>query len=76
MKSKKLPISELLRLACIYAVKDREGFLDAIKDCKEDSDLIIETEAFIQQLKEYRLNRWGKTKLERICDEAIEVAIL
>jgi hypothetical protein len=61
MKPEKLSVSELLRLACIYAEDDRQGFADAYaKDTPERAEALD----LVRQLRAYRLKRWGKTKLE------------
>jgi RecB family exonuclease len=60
---KKLPVDELLRLACIYAEIDREGYLMAINKSGAAEEK-ARTEAFLKQLREYRWRRWGKTGLE------------
>lgn len=66
-----LSISELLRLACIYAEAFEVEFLTAIKGT--DQELEKETADFIRQLRKYRLKRWGKTKLEVVLDSATAI---
>lgn len=65
----KLPVSELLRLACIYAEQDRAGMLRALHDGDPEKN---EVRAFLKQLRAYRLKRWGKTKLEHFIETATE----
>lgn len=77
MKPKKLPVDELLRLACIYAETCQTEWLDAIAHC-HDAEMNAErekTKAFLEQLRAYRLKRWGKTKLEDALENAIAVSV-
>lgn len=67
----KMAISEMLRLACIYAVQDREGYLHAIEGT--DDELEAETKQFIKELEAYRLKRWGRTELEAAIADAVPV---
>jgi len=65
---------ELLRQACIYAEYDRQSFADAYsKD--PNNKYKKEAEAFLRQVRAYRKKRWGKTKLEILCDKAEEVDV-
>ncbi len=73
--SKKLSISELLRLACIYAEQDRESFIDAMSRCANDASL-AKAKEFLIQLREYRKKRWpGKTAYEELMDGAKEISL-
>ena len=65
---KKLPIDELLRLACIYAETDREEYQRSIEGAGMEDEK-AKTAAFLKQLREYRLKRWGRTSLEAAMDE-------
>jgi hypothetical protein len=72
---KKLPVSELLRLACIYAERDQQEFAHSIASC---DDMEVEQEKvadFVTQLREYRLKRWGRTKLEQEMEAMVPVTI-
>lgn len=61
-KKKKLPTSELLRLACLYAEQDRQAWLDSIDaDDPMWGDMREENQQFLAQLRAYRIKRWGKT---------------
>lgn len=71
---KKLSVDELLRLACIYAERDQEEYTRAITGVGMEEEL-AETEAFIKQLREYRLKRWGATKLEAAMEAATPVNV-
>ncbi len=62
----KLPVSELLRLACIYAEADRTEFLACNR---HDPEQFAKTREFLAQLRAYRLKRWGKTRLEQAIEE-------
>lgn len=73
-RAKKLPIGELLRLACIYAERDQLAYIDAWGDCGED-DSVMEAKAFIKQLRKYRIKRWGSTQLERALQQAEMVRV-
>ncbi len=53
---KKMPINELLRLACLYAEQDRNGFIDAHSGM-EDEPACVEAVEFLQQLRAYRIRR-------------------
>jgi hypothetical protein len=59
---KKIPVDELLRLACLYAEQDRESFIDATNG--SDPEYAAEQAEFVRQLRAYRLKRWGKTQSE------------
>lgn len=67
-RRKPLPVSELLRLACVYAEANEREHLRCIADTG-DEDEIAKTRAFIWQIRDYRLRRWGKTRLEAVMDE-------
>lgn len=62
-------ISELLRLACLYAEQNREGFI-AAHEGMEDDPACVEAKTFLAQLRAYRMKRWGRTKIEKACSEA------
>lgn len=74
MKPKKLPVDELLRLACIYAETDQEEHARCIAHTDDEEDK-AKTEAFLKQLRAYRLKRWGKTKLEAAMEKMKPVSI-
>ncbi len=63
MAKKKYSVDELLRLACIYAELDREGFVRAHDNMPNDP-AAVKARAFLKELRAYRLKRWGKTALE------------
>ncbi len=58
---KKLPVDELLRRACSYAVDDVAELIDCHAECKSPDDLeyVAGLKDFLAQLKEYRKKRWG-----------------
>ena len=66
----KLSVSELLRLACVYAESYEEGFADAVG---RDTDEGREAVEYVEQLRAYRMKRWGKTKLEAYMDRCESV---
>lgn len=68
----KLPIDELLRLACIYAERDQMEYLNAVH---ADPEEVAETREYLRQLRAYRLKRWGKTRLEGWIDSAVEITV-
>lgn len=72
--AKPLSIDELLRIACIYAERDQQELVAAYKGM-EDEEIVIETKAFLAQLRAYRLKRWGKTRLEDAIAKAESVPI-
>jgi hypothetical protein len=61
---KKLPVSELLRLACIYAEQDREAFAMAVGEGQERQ----EADQFIEQVRAYRRKRWGRAGCDMVSD--------
>lgn len=67
-KPKKLPIDELLRLACIYAERDQQAFVEATCDSPSDAQWYQEAMDFVKQVREYRLKRWGRTASEALTD--------
>lgn len=78
MSEKKLSVSELTRLAFIYAEQDREAYLDAWRGVTDaDGKKIKEdTASLIKQLRDYRCKRWGRTKLETLLSTAKPVDVL
>lgn len=71
---KKLPVNELLRLACYYGEQDRETYLDCIKDAGDQED-IDRTKRLISQFRTYRHKRWGKSRGEQIIAESKPCAL-
>lgn len=71
---RKFLVNELLYLACVYAESDRQSFLYSIENTG-DQELIAETKAFLEQLRTYRLKRWGKTKMEAYTENAESVDV-
>lgn len=66
-------INEMLRLACIYAIQDREGFV-AVHEHMPSDPATIEALQFIKQLSTYMKRRWpGKSDLQRLMDQAKEI---
>lgn len=61
--SKRIPIGELLRLACVYAENYQLDFADAVS--RSDPSVAKEAREFVKQLQKYRVGRWGKTTLEK-----------
>ncbi len=75
--AKRMLVDQLLRLACVYAEQDRESWLVAMDNCRgtpEDAEAIAKAEAFLAQLRKYRLRRWGKTQLEKTLEGAVPVS--
>jgi hypothetical protein len=71
-KFKKIPVDELLRLACCYAEADREDFAY----CHEEGTLEREEAMeFVRQIHAYRMKRWGKSQLEAILDRATPIDV-
>ncbi len=68
--SAKLSVSELLRLACIWAEQDREAFIMATGRCDSPSDVEAreKAEQFIEQVRAYRRKRWGRTGGDELID--------
>lgn len=69
-----MTVSEMLRLACIYAERDQLEFVRCVKE--SDPDVAAETLKFVERLRAYRLKRWGKTKLEKAMDKATAVNVM
>ena len=61
-RAKKLTVDRLLRLACYHA----EISVRDLIECERVAypDRTAEDEAFVEQLHEYRLKRWGLTPAE------------
>lgn len=59
--SSKLPVSELLRLACLYAIQDRELLIDCYKN--QDEPFVQEQLEYLRQLRAYMRRRWPGVKL-------------
>lgn len=68
--SEKRSVSELLRLACVYAEQDRYGYslCDAGEDGKEAAKLA-------KELRFYREKRWGESKYDKTLREADTINI-
>ncbi len=65
---KKLRVDELTRLAFIWAEQDRDAMADAWpKGSVERAEAL----AVLKQLRDYRMKRWGRTRLESILSEAV-----
>jgi len=66
----KRSVSELLRLACIYAEQDRIGMAhcDGGEEGKKAAQLA-------KEIRAYRLKRWGRTALESDLDGAYSIDI-
>ena len=60
-----MKISELTRLAFIYAEQDRRAYADCWPEGSPERKA-ADTEADI--FKKYRLKRWGRTHLEAVLD--------
>lgn len=45
--------------------------MDNCRGMPEDAEAIAKAEAFLAQLREYRLRRWGKTQLEKALEGAV-----
>lgn len=71
MKAAKLSVDELLRLACVYAEQDRQGFLGACSHMLDDPAAVA-AKHYLGQLREYRKKRWGKTELEDRLEKGAE----
>lgn len=71
MTKHKRSVSELLRLACIHAETDLESAAQAWGDepqAKEYRELL-------EEIREYRTKRWGRTALEAVLENAKPVSI-
>lgn len=53
-----LPVDELLRLACQYAIRDQEEFVEAMSNCTDDTGARDEAVAYLRQLRAYYRRRW------------------
>ena len=76
----RLPVSELLRRACIYAEQDRSSLIEAMSGLNdsEDREFVNEQKSFLRQLRDYRRKRWGKSgedKLSEMIAQSPEVEI-
>jgi len=60
---KKLSVDELTRLAFVWAEQDRAALADCYHGVGPEAQ---EAYGHAKQLKEYRLKRWGKTRLEKM----------
>jgi acetyl/propionyl-CoA carboxylase alpha subunit len=65
-----MKVSELLRLACIYAEQDRLEFIDAMSSStsEEDIEIVEQEKQFLKELVQYRKKRWGRSKTEKLFD--------
>lgn len=68
----KLKVSELLRLACIYAEDDRLGYADAYPAGAPERAEALD---LVRQLRAYRTKRWGKSKLEAGLETMVPVPV-
>lgn len=70
-------VNSLLKLACEYADQDREAFIDCYDSPGfRDDPARLEAIEFLKQLRAYRLNRWGKSKLEQVMSECKSIPVL
>jgi len=74
-KRKKLPVDELLRLACVYAERDQESYADAVRDSPGDEAYYQEAMDFVAQIRAYRTRRWGRTRMEYALNDLVPVSI-
>ena len=73
MAKKRYTVDELLRLACIYAERDRLEYIDSVSHCEDGEK--EEAERFLNELRAYRMKRWGKTKLEAALSQMKPVCV-
>lgn len=67
MAARRIPAGELLRMACLHAMSDREEFINAYRNCADAphyAALLAEERAYLKQLRAYYRRRWGKKKPE------------
>lgn len=70
----KLSVDELTRRAFYHAEQDRSAYLEAIAHCNvspQDQRDIEATKSIIEQLRNYRIKKWGKTALEKVLADAV-----
>jgi hypothetical protein len=72
---KKYTVTQLLRRACIYAERERELYLDSVRGVKDYEEDYKEELEFLNQLKEYRRGRWGKTGEEKFLETVTPIVI-
>lgn len=63
---------ELMRLAFLWAEQDRLGFAEANHDGTPER---AQAELMAQRLHDYRMKRWGQTKLEAVLAKATLVDV-
>ncbi len=57
---RKRTVSELTRLAFIYAEQDRLGYADAVR--QSDPEWYTEAMQLVKEMRAYRMKRWGKSR--------------
>lgn len=67
MKPKSLRVDELTRLAFVWAEQDRAALANAWPQGTPER---AEAESQYQQLKAYRMKRWGRTKMEALISKS------
>lgn len=70
MKPKKYPVDELLRLACLHA----EASIETGIQCYLTQEQADAEENLLQQLRAYRIKRWGKTAVDAAYEGAETVS--
>lgn len=72
-----MTVDELTRLAFIYGEQDRATLLDAYANCTSEADEALKKELrdLIKRMHDYRVNRWGRARLEEMVDKSHPVSI-
>lgn len=70
----KLAVSELTRLAFLWAEQDRQGLVEAYPR-NSTEPAVVEARNMVNQLRAYRLKRWGRTQHEADMDTAVSVPV-
>ncbi len=75
--AEKLSVNRLLQLACIYAERDQEAFIEAVANCTHPSDVNAreDAEQFVKQVRAYRRRRWGKSASDIFNENATTVTV-
>ena len=49
--------------------------MDATQDSPDDAEFCQKARDFVAQIREYRIRRWGQTRLEQVMDDLVPISI-
>ena len=64
----KIPVKRLLYIALVYAEQNMESMIESLTDESSDEERaeMAEVEAIMEQVRKYRLRRFGECKFDQL----------